>query len=291
MAAFLALTGLFLASVSPFETFNDSLFREESSFGSFEKATRLEVTPQKWIYVLDEGSNTVKVFKDWKRESLEIGGYGWTPGAFDRPTGIAGDGLNIYVSDNGNHRIQRFDRNLSYLSSLVTRDTTEAGARFGYPAGVAISKSGDLFILDAENLRVVRFAQDSRYLQTFGGLDAERGKLVLPSKIVISNDDRIYVSEPNRIIEFDYFGNLVRIFGNEVLSGVRSCEATENVVIAVTRDTLFWFSKEGILTSRTPIRSLISTEPISDLQDVLLVQNLMYMLDAKRIFVFSLVAK
>ncbi|MBI3006333.1 MAG: NHL repeat-containing protein [Ignavibacteriales bacterium] len=266
-----------------------TLVREEYALGVFVRATRFTVSPQGWIYVVDEGQNVIQLFKERTSDPWSVGGYGWSATTFDKPTGIDGDGLNVYIADNGNHRIQRFDKNLNFLSSLATRDTSYAPSRFGYPGGVAISKLGELFVLDVENLRIVRFSSDGRYLQTFGSFDAEKGRLVRPEKIVISSDDRIYVAEPNRIIEFDYFGNFVRTLGDGVLNGARSCEAAGDAVLAVTRDSLFWFSREGHLKNRISWRSIITSEPMLDVQDVALIQDFLYVLDAKRLFVFRLV--
>ncbi len=290
MATVFGIAALVASFSSGWPAFPDTVLRGESVFGSFGKSTRLAVSPQGWIYVVDENENTIHVLKDRRKDFFAIGGYGWTAHSFDKPTGLATDGINVYISDYGNHRIQRFDRSLSFVSSLTTRDTTVARARFGYPVSVAISKSGDLLVVDGENLRIVRFSADSRYLQTFGSFDAGRGKLLHPGKIVISNDDRIYVAEPDRIVEFDYFGNFARIIGGGILQGVRCCEATETVVLAANKDTIFWFSKAGTLTLQTPIRSVLTSEPLEDIQDVVLVQNLMYVLDSKRVFVFSVCA-
>ncbi|MBI4428389.1 MAG: NHL repeat-containing protein [Ignavibacteriales bacterium] len=286
MATILAITWYFFSLPASRITPPDTVLQYEYSAGSFQHATRLAVSPQGWVYCIDEAENVVHVLKNRGRESSVIGGYGWATTSFDRPSGVATDGINVFISDHGNHRIQRFDKNLNYVSSLSTRDTSAAGARFGYPMSVAVSKSGDLFIVDGENLRIVRFSADSRYLQTFGSFDAAKGRLVQPGKIVLSNDDRIYVAEPDRIVEFDYFGNFVRTVGNGALSSLRSCAAVENGLLAVARDTLFWFSRSGMLALRTPLRFILADEQLSELQDVVVIRNLLYVLVPKRIFVF-----
>ncbi|MEK7749296.1 MAG: NHL repeat-containing protein, partial [Bacteroidota bacterium] len=222
--------------------------------------------------------------------SQSVGGYGWTSTTFDRPTGIATDGLNVYVSDYGNHRIQRFDRNLIYLSSLATRDTSINEARFGYPTGVALSQSGDLFVLDGENYRVLRFSQDARFQQTFGGTETGSRKITNPLKIVIAQDNAIYVAEPTRILEFDYFGNLVNVLGEGVLKDVRSFCIVDESVVVLTRDSLIWFSRNGIAATSILTSSLITVEPLQDPRDLVVTGKRMLLLDAKRLHVFSIVA-
>lgn len=288
METILAFT-IFFSNPASFHSPADSLLREEYSFGSFGKATRLAVSPQGFFYIVDEGRSEIQVVKATSESPVITGGYGWSSTTFDRPTGIATDGLNVYVSDYGNHRIQRFDRNLAYLSSLATRDTSVHEARFGYPTGVALSQSGDLFVLDGENYRVLRFSQDARFQQTFGGTETGNRKITNPLKIVVSHDNTIYVAESTRILEFDYFGNLVRIVGEGILQGVRSCDATPDALLALSKESLIWFSRDRATFSRIPLVSLITSEPIQDPQDLVVVGKKLYLLDAKWLHVFSIV--
>jgi len=262
---------------------------EEFVVGSFRKAVRLQTNPQGWLYVVDEEQNQIYAGHDIDSLSQSVGGYGWTSTTFDRPTGIATDGLNVYVSDYGNHRIQRFDRNLAYLSSLTTRDTSIHEARFGYPTGVALSQSGDLFVLDGENDRVLRFSQDARFQQTFGGIETGNRKITNPLKIIISHDNTIYVAEPTRILEFDYFGNLVNVVGEGVLKDVRSFCVTAGSLVVLTRDSMIWYSRNGIAATSILISSLITAEPLQDPRDLFVTGNRMLLLDSRRLHVFSIV--
>src|SRR5437867_9667221 len=104
------------------------------------------------IYILSADRNTLKVLSKDRTLKREIGGSGWENDQFDRPTGVwARNGIDVFVADYGNHRIQRFDRNLNYVSTLYTRDNPNPEERFGYPTDVAVSRLGDLFICDTEN--------------------------------------------------------------------------------------------------------------------------------------------
>jgi hypothetical protein len=288
MGALLALTSLLTLFADTKAFVPDTLVLEDSTIGVFDRATRFTVSPQGWIYVVDERRNLIRLFKDQPAKSLEIGGFGWQTSAFDKPSGIATDGLNVFVADYGNHRVQRFDRNLNYLSSLATRDTSVPNARFGYPLGVSLSTSGDLFVLDGENLRIVRFARDGRFLQSFGGIEAERGRLRQPLKITVSPEDRIFVGEPDRVVEFDFFGNFVRSVGERQVTGLRSCAANKDAIVAVSPDTLYWFSSTGELSFKKAFRQIPAREPLNDVQDVFLQENHVSLLDARRLVRFSL---
>lgn len=168
MAALLAIAAFVFLHDDPSFALSDSLLIEESNFGEFQAAACITVSPQKWVYVLDRENHLVHLFRDPSTPSRSVGGYGWTLTSFDQPSGVAADGLSVYVSDYGNHRVVRFDRLLNVVSSFSTRDTLEADLRFGYPTGVALSRQGDLFILDSDNLRVIKFSRDTRFERVFG---------------------------------------------------------------------------------------------------------------------------
>jgi sugar lactone lactonase YvrE len=82
------------------------------------------------------------------------------------PAGVAVDasGFNLYIVDNGNHRIRQVD--LMTLTISTIAGTGERGfsgdggvatqARLNYPAGVALDQFGNLYIADSQNRRIRR---------------------------------------------------------------------------------------------------------------------------------------
>lgn len=248
----------------------DTLLQEEYFLGSFTSATRVVVSPQGWIYVADTEDHRVHCFVSPTAQPRSVGGFGWGTTSFDRPTGLTTDGLNLYVADYNNHRIQRFDRNLNFLSTFTTRDTNIARVRFGFPMGVALSRQGDLFVLETENPRVLKFTPRLQLERTFGGIESERGKLQQPVKILVSRDDRVYVLEPHRIVEFDYFGNVVRTIGEGLLQGARGFDVDAQGFLVVTDDVLHWFSKDGKQITELPVSSIVTSVPLAPLRDVVL---------------------
>jgi DNA-binding beta-propeller fold protein YncE len=267
----------------------DTLFVEQRAVGSFQQATRLAVSPQGWIYVIDAERNAVFLLNDSDSAVAAVGGYGWTATTFDRPTGLATDGLNVYVSDYNNHRIQRFDRFLNFVSSFSTRDTDVVAARFGYPLGIALSRLGDMFVLDGDNSRVVKFVRSAVFERSFGGIDDQRGKVELPIKILVGSNDHVYVLEQRRLLEYDYFGNYMRTIGLGVLSDARGFDVGESRIVVAAKDTLYWFSDRGDLFRVTPTETLFASMPLSPLEDVALVRDRLYLLTAKRLFVLKIV--
>src|SRR5207245_1968638 len=61
----------------------------------------------------------------------------------------------VYVTDTGNHRVQKFDRD----GNFETQWGGFGGARgqFNFPYGLAVDRRGAIFVLDSSNFRVQQF--------------------------------------------------------------------------------------------------------------------------------------
>lgn len=265
----------------------DTVPVEEFSVGLFQRATRIVAGVQGMLFVLDADQNKVFVYTDITQPPKSIGGFGWATGSFDKPTGVATDGIHIYVSDYGNHRIQRFDRNLNYISSFSTRDTSDVASRFGYPLDVALSELGDLFVLDGENIRILKFNSQSSFERPFGDVNAGKGKLQNPIRLVATTT-RIVVCERTRIVIFDYFGNYLSSIGDGVVSVLTGFTPCANGFLAVSSDTLWWFSQDGVFQKSLPLSHLMSGEHIDRIQDVACIGNRLFVLSPRRLHVFKM---
>jgi hypothetical protein len=266
----------------------DLITAEEYSIGSFQRATRVVIGLNGTVFVLDADQNKLVVFENIHKNPINIGGFGWSGGSFDNPTGLATDGVNVYVSDYGNHRIQRFDRNLNYISSFSTRDTSDAASRFGYPLDVSLSEQGDFFILDGENLRVLKFNPLYYYERAFGSTNSGKGKLQSPVKLIAVNS-HVYVGERNRIVKFDYFGNYLGSVGENYISDVNGFMVIGSNIIAASNDTIWQFSQDGVLLESIPLNHLIADERIDRIQDISYSDNRLFILSPRRLHVFKTV--
>lgn len=289
MAAFPQIIALLLGSgISPIGVSPDTSITEVQALGSFQQASRLITNPQGWMYVTDAGRNLVVRLKGDESVNISVGGYGWTSTTFDKPTGLATDGLNLYVSDNGNHRLQRFDSNLNFISSFATRDTSFADARFGYPLGVALSRLGDLFVLDGDNLRVVKFSGNVRYERSFGDIDDQRSRLRRPEKILIDPNDHVFVLEPDRLLEFDYFGHYLRTIGEHSFSEACGFCFVRGGIIVATHAELCWFSDRGELTRTIRPSDLQTKIEPGPFEDVAGAGDRLLILTSTRLHIFHL---
>lgn len=163
------------------------------------------------IFVLDNESSTLRMYSPDHTLLHEVGGQGWENDQFDRPAGLwARNGIDVFVADHGNHRVQRFDRNLVHVSSLFTRENSNPDERFGYPSDVALSRFGDLYVCDTENSRIVKVNRLNGASLPFGGFGAGQGRLLQPMRVQVGPNDNVYVLDPPRVVVFDNFGNYVQ---------------------------------------------------------------------------------
>jgi len=207
--------GLILLIILFFDSGFSQEFRFNSSFGKFRNASSFYINSAGFIYVSDIGSDEIYKLDTLGNMEKEIGGYGWDEEAFDDPVDVFATPLNVYVSDKNNHRIQRFDKDLNFISQLSARENAPLNEQFGYPLGCVTSSQGDLFILDSENKRIIKFDLFGNFIQNFGGYEAGEYMLNSPERLAISGNNNIYVLDRDDIKIFDQFGNGAAVFPAE----------------------------------------------------------------------------
>ncbi len=217
--------------------------------GSFTSATRCSVDPSGFVYVLDAGTNELLKYTTAGKVVCSIGGYGWTTLTFDQPADLSSpNGLDVYVADYGNHRIQRFDRNLNFISSLYLRDDENPDLRFGYPHGVDMDRFGALYLVDGENIRIMKFDATNVFERAFGGSEAGKGRLHSPSRVRVGSDDLVYVQDGNSLVVFNVFGNFVRIIGDGLFSNLQTFALDQNALYALDSCTVRVLNHQGEVT-------------------------------------------
>lgn len=177
------------------------------SIGKFNSAVSFYITTNGLIYVTDNAKDEVVLLDTSGNKLKTFGGYGWDENSFDDPSDVFADPLSVYIADKNNHSIKRFDKNLNFISALKKRETENSDQNFGYPVSCATSNQGDLYFVDSENKRIMKFDIYGNFKINFGGLDAGKFQLSNPSYIAISSQNLVYVVDGCNIIVFDAFGN------------------------------------------------------------------------------------
>jgi DNA-binding beta-propeller fold protein YncE len=250
--------------------------RAETSADSLQ-GTRSDVDIYGNIYLLNADNNTLTLISKEGEVLARIGSSGWQNNQFDRPDGLwARNGIDVFVADYGNHRVQRFDRKLNFVSSLYTRENDDPDQRFGYPTDIAFSALGDLFVCDGENSRVLKVNRFTQVERIFGGFDAGEGRLQKPTHVEIGPHDRVYVVDKERVVEFDYFGNFLNELGSGILKHPTTIFADKSCVVVSDGDHLYRFDENDRLVNAIPMESLLGAQ--ATLRSLSLANGSLYLL-------------
>lgn len=182
----------------------------------FNNPLAIGISKDNIVYVVDTGNHRIQLF-DLKGNFIKsIGGFGFKDDQFDAPHDIWVNSLiNIYVSDYNNRRLQRYDRNMNFINSLKSNEGDESDFQFLEVASCAISSQNDLFILDHDEFKIIKFKRDGKAERSFGRFDSGPGELDTPEQIDFWGSDKLLVSDSGAaaLLVFDLFGNFIQKIG------------------------------------------------------------------------------
>jgi len=169
----------------------------------------------------DEGGNistdTIRVWVGEPPIDLSIGEIDkkrCKSSIFKLPTDVCvDDAFNIYVSDTHNDRIQKFDREGSFLFSFGSHGKQRCN--FMKPVGIA-SRREKIYIADLNNHRIQVFDTSGSYLYEFGSHGKVRCTFNHPFDVALQEEGDVFVSDRNnhRIQRFTEEGEYISSFGS-----------------------------------------------------------------------------
>jgi len=254
------------------------------SFGNFSSASAFSITSSGFIYIADDGDDSLIKLDTLGNVIKEIGGYGWGESAFDTPSDIFATSLNVFVCDKRNHRVQAFDKDLNFISELYTRERENSEERFGYPLSCTLSFMGDLYVLDSENIRVLKFDLFGNYIQNFGGFDWGTFSLKNPKKLAMNFDNSICVLDDSVLVTYDQFGN-----GKEKINLGNSFTNlnTNFVSLILNNENEIYMGLIGVGENILNKVALIGFDNNLKILSCSVLNNKLYVLTPKEIFVFK----
>src|SRR5579885_713322 len=150
--------------------------------------------------------------------STQWGTYGLqNTGQFAFPQGVTVDSSgNVYVTDLGNRRIEKFDNSGTFLFTWGTKGS--GNGQFQSPIGIAMS-SDSIYVVDNELNNVQKFDLTGKFVTQWGTQGSGNGQFLLPQGIAVDPSGDVYVVDTgnNRIEKFDSSGKYILTFGSSGL--------------------------------------------------------------------------
>jgi hypothetical protein len=200
---------------------SDSILIKEKEVKNLTNAVSVTIDGKENIYVLDAGTNQIIKFGNNLEYKKRNGRQGWAEGQYDSPTYIDGSsGLDIFVSDGKNRRVQRLDLELNPIAVLKTNlDDFPPELKFNTPVATLILNSSELYVIDKDNSRIVIYKNGRYPSGVFGDYKSGRGQLSRPVKLLKDDKNFIYIldKELNSVLRYDNLGNYINKFEIENL--------------------------------------------------------------------------
>jgi tripartite motif-containing protein 71 len=167
------------------------------------KTSSVRVAPDGNIWVADGAHSQFQIFAP---DGTFIEAWG-TPGSGDgqfnfvRPNSdgdsfgavaFAPDG-SFYVADMGNHRIQHFASDRSFLHAWGSFGGEDG--QFISPIDIAVDSQGNVFVDDDKREDIQKFAADGTFLLKFGGPGQGPGQLNFQGWMSIDGEDNVWVAD------------------------------------------------------------------------------------------------
>jgi Ca2+-binding RTX toxin-like protein/streptogramin lyase len=146
------------------------------------------------------------------QSSFGSGGSG--DGHFSHPAGVAVVGETILVVDEGNNRVQAFNKAGEYQSKFGSSGSGEG--QLDRPTDIAADASGDLWVTDAENNRVEKFDSEGNFLEAVGSEGTASGQFSGPEGITADSEGHVWVADTynGRVQELDEAGEVIGVLGS-----------------------------------------------------------------------------
>ena len=196
----------------------------------FNNPDGIAVDSQGNLYVMDSGNTRIQKFDIDGHFILMWGSKGNNDGQFNCSLYLfcmlAVDGLgNVYVTDNKNSRIQKFDGSGKFLMKWGSFGSEDG--QFNIPFGIAVDREGNVYVGDVGNARIQKFDANGKFLMKWGSSGYDDGQFSEDlADIAVDSNGNVYVTDrSNGIYKFNKNG--------KYLTRLTAC-GDENVVVSAT---------------------------------------------------------
>ncbi len=143
----------------------------------------------------DDGQGGLIRRTNWDDEDLgTISGAGTEPGKLMWPVQLILDrDENLYISDEGTHRISAFHRDGTLLGHWG--EPGSGPGQLNRPSGIAFDADENIFVVDTQNHRIQKFSKDGSYISSFGERGSGPGQLDQPWGIAVDMFGDVYIGD------------------------------------------------------------------------------------------------
>ncbi|OPX62177.1 MAG: Virginiamycin B lyase [Methanoregula sp. PtaU1.Bin006] len=100
---------------------------------------------------------------------------------------------NVFVSDYGNYRIQKFSSDGAFLTAWGSEGTGDT--QFLEPGGITVDRNGFVYVIDTGLSCVKKFTGNGTFVKKWGTRGVRNGQFLKPFDIVIDETDHVYVTD------------------------------------------------------------------------------------------------
>lgn len=160
------------------------------------------------VLVTDTGNNRVVIFDKDGNYLSQFGVEGIGSSEFYEPVGLAVDASNLlYVVDTWNQRIQVFapdDSGMVYQFVNQWEVAGWAGQSTENKPFIAVDQTGNIYVTDPDNFRVLSFDRDGNFLRGWGDYSSGIDGFGKPVGIAVTAEGAVWVSdsENNYLLKF-----------------------------------------------------------------------------------------
>jgi len=180
--------------------------------GEFNGPLGLAIDKDNQMFVCDYANNRIQSF-DISNEIItpvhQWGDYGTENGQFNGPNSIIVNENHVYITDENNHRIQKFDKNGQWLDSWGTFGVDDGQLR--EPGGLHVFNDV-LYVTDTLNDRIQLFSTDGKFITRWGRSGDQFFEF---HGVAVDRDENIFATDhiAHCIRKFDRSGKALHKWG------------------------------------------------------------------------------
>ncbi|MDH4155911.1 MAG: NHL repeat-containing protein [candidate division Zixibacteria bacterium] len=229
------------------------------------------------VVVADAGNHRLVRFKADMTADIEKGGFGTQAGLLNNPSFLVLDNeLNLFVTDEGNDRVARFNSQLNFVDEIEFYDVDDL-ALFGTASGVALAGYGECWIADREKNQIAIFDNVGRFDRMIGDFGYSGGQLRSPEKIVtdINGDFLVCDAGNSRLVVYDGYGNFDREIKNDAFEYPISLAIDHDRlwILDAARGVVFLCDRRGRVLFEAGPNLLGSERPLKRPSDLVLLPD------------------